>query len=50
MKFSRYIGIDYSGAKTADSRLPALQVYVAARDGEPSRVGPSATARHWSRR
>ena len=50
MKFSRYIGIDYSGAKTADSRLPALQVYAASRDGEPSRVGPPAGARHWTRR
>jgi hypothetical protein len=50
MRFSRYIGIDYSGAKTADSRLRTLQVYAAGRKGEPSRVAPAGGGRHWSRR
>jgi len=34
MAFDLFIGIDYSGAQTPDSRLKALQVYVA-RSGSP---------------
>ena len=33
MRFSRYIGIDYSGAQTPESRLKALQVYEAKLEG-----------------
>jgi len=29
MSFERYIGIDYSGAKTATSNLPGLRIYSA---------------------
>ena len=50
MKFKRYIGIDYSGAKTPVARLPGLQVYLASTDA-PRRVAPpSSRHRHWNRR
>ncbi len=29
MKFDRYIGIDYSGAESPESRIKVLQVFVA---------------------
>ncbi len=51
MRFSRYIGIDYSGAQTPESRLKTLQVYAAAREGEPLKVSPpSKGVANWSRR
>ncbi len=47
--FSRYIGIDYSGAQTPTSRLRGLQVYVAA-GGQPQRIAPPAPqATNWTR-
>jgi len=50
MKFQRYIGIDYSGAQTPESRLKALQVYDAARDGGPEKVStPAEGTKNWSR-
>ncbi len=50
MRFSRYIGIDYSGAATPVARLPGLQVYLAEADRAPARVDPPAPgARNWSR-
>ena len=50
LKFTRYIGIDYSGAQTPTSRLKALQVYEARRNGEPSKVvTPTEGAKNWSR-
>lgn len=50
MKFQRYIGIDYSGAQTPESRLKALQVYKASRDSEPAKVStPTEGAKNWSR-
>lgn len=39
MDFELFIGIDYSGAETAESRLKGLQVYTA-RPGEPPRKQP----------
>jgi hypothetical protein len=48
--FDSYIGIDYSGAETADSRLKGLQVYAAHPFHEPVRVSPPTSRRHWSRR
>lgn len=49
--FERYIGIDYSGAATADSSLSGLRVYVADRPGEPVEVlPPPSRRRHWTRR
>ncbi len=49
MIFDLYIGIDYSGAKTAESRLKGLQVY-AASDGQPERViaEPEEAKAHWN--
>ena len=51
--FDRYVGIDYSGAKTIDARNPALQVYACGSGGVPERVlSPSATNkkhRNWTR-
>jgi len=50
-RFSRYIGIDYSGAETCDSSCKGLRVYTA--DGvaapEPVRPPPSPR-RYWTRR
>lgn len=50
-KFDRYIGIDYSGAATADTRLPGLRVYVAEGKSLPKEIRPDTDARkHWTRR
>jgi hypothetical protein len=50
-KFSRYIGIDYSGAKTADSSLKGLRVYVGDREFLPVEVEPPPGPRkYWTRR
>lgn len=49
--FQRYIGIDYSGAKTADSPLTGLRVYDATRATDPIEVRVTGDARaHWTRR
>lgn len=49
--FQRYIGIDYSGAATAFTRLPGLRVYMAVRNQLPLEVRPHTDARrHWTRR
>lgn len=47
--FSRYIGIDYSGAQTPGDSLPGLRVYLAERD-EPVEVPPRSRRKYWSRR
>jgi hypothetical protein len=51
--FERYIGVDYSGAATATSRLPGLEVYTAA-GGEPqrchSRSAMEGARRKWTRK
>jgi len=50
-RFERYVGIDYSGAKTADDPLPGLRVYLAAGECEPREVLPVTGSRQcWSRR
>jgi hypothetical protein len=46
--FDRYIGIDYSGAETAISRLPGIRVYVATESSAPVEERPEKG--HWSRR
>jgi len=48
--FTRYIGIDYSGAQTPKSSLPGLRVYTANRECPPSEV-PTQEGNHkyWSR-
>jgi hypothetical protein len=37
-QFERYIGIDYSGAETADSSCKGLRVYAAEGSGKPEPV------------
>jgi hypothetical protein len=49
--FRRYIGIDYSGAKTPDSSLKGLRVYEADRASLPVEVEPPPSPRkYWTRR
>lgn len=49
--FSRYIGIDYSGAKTPDASLKGLRVYQANRESAPLEVEPPPSHRkYWTRR
>jgi hypothetical protein len=43
--FSRYIGIDYSGAETPDSSLKGLRVYEASRESMPVEVEPPPSPR-----
>ncbi len=50
MKFDRYIGIDYSGAESPESRIKGLQVYVAEQNAEPTAIRPQLPARNWSRK
>jgi prevent-host-death family protein len=48
--FSRYVGVDYSGAETPLARLPGIRVYITDGIAQPSEVLPLAPARRWSRR
>jgi hypothetical protein len=49
--FDRYIGIDYSGAKTPASSLSGLRVYSADKETSPLEVLPPASPkRYWTRR
>ncbi len=49
--FSRYIGIDYSGAKTPVASLKGLRVYQASRETLPVEVAPPPSPRkYWTRR
>jgi hypothetical protein len=49
--FSRYLGIDYSGAKTPTSSLPGLRVYATDRRSPPAEVLPPPSPRkYWTRR
>ena len=50
--FERYIGIDYSGASSADSRQKGLRIYSADSNSDPIQIStPSVEngARYWSR-
>ena len=50
-QFNRYIGIDYSGAETADSSCKGLRVFMAEGSGEPTQVEPPPSPRrYWTRR
>lgn len=50
-RFRHYIGIDYSGAATADKSLPGLRVYHATPDAAPVEVPPPPSPRsYWTRR
>jgi hypothetical protein len=49
--FERYIGVDYSGAKTPTSSLPGLRVYMADPSTPPSELQPPQGPRkYWTRR
>jgi hypothetical protein len=49
--FDRYIGIDYSGAKTPNASLKGLRVYIASGDAPASEVLPPPSPRkYWTRR
>ena len=50
-QFARYLGVDYSGAETADSSCKGLRVYVAEGSGDPEPIQPPASPRrYWTRR
>jgi len=50
-QFERYIGIDYSGAKTPTESLPGLRVYASDWVMPPREVPPPPSPRkHWTRR
>lgn len=50
-RFARYIGIDYSGAETADSSCKGIRAYMAQGSGEPTQVQPlPSPRRYWTRR
>ena len=49
--FARYIGIDYSGAKTPTASLKGLRVYLAESGGVPGEVPPPPSKRkYWTRK
>ena len=49
--FSRYIGIDYSGAETPESSLEGLRVYCAVGESAATEVAPPPSPRkYWTRR
>lgn len=49
--FNRYIGVDYSGAETADSSCKGIRVYMAEDSAEPMQVQPPPSPRrYWTRR
>ena len=49
--FNRYIGVDYSGAETADSSGKGIRVFMSEGSGEPAPVPPPPSPRrYWTRR
>lgn len=49
--FSRYIGVDYSGAETPDSSLKGLRVYMAEGNAPPEEIlPPPGPKKYWTRR
>ncbi len=51
VKFERYIGIDYSGARSPEARLRGLQVFEARPHKKPEKIRPPVPgAKNWSRR
>jgi hypothetical protein len=48
--FARTIGIDYSGAETANAGLTGLRVYMSEAGGMPVEVRPPSLKKHWTRR
>jgi hypothetical protein len=51
LQFTRYIGIDYSGAVTPDSSCRGFRVFMAEGSNEPTQVlPPPSPRRYWTRR
>ena len=51
LAFERYIGIDYSGAETAESSLKGLRIYCAGPSAPPYEIAPASSPRkNWTRR
>lgn len=50
LAFDRYVGIDYSGAKTPASSLKGLRIYMADRASLPVEVSPPAGMRNYGTR
>ncbi len=49
--FTRWIGIDYSGAQTPEQSLPGLRIHLAQGEGAPAEVPPPSSPRkYWTRR
>lgn len=49
--FQRYVGIDYSGAKSPEASLPGIRVYLAEGNGDAEEILPPPGAKkYWSRR
>ena len=49
--FGRYVGIDYSGAQTAETSLPGLRMYISDRTSPPGEIQPPVSPRkYWTRR
>ncbi len=48
--FSRYIGIDYSGAQSPENHLTGLRIYAATPEEEPEEILPLGQKKYWSRR
>jgi hypothetical protein len=49
--FDRYLGIDYSGAQTAESSLTGLRVFEASPAGDPIEIHPPpGPKKYWTRR
>lgn len=50
-QFERYIGIDYSGAKTADDSCSGIRVFMAEGSEKPTQIQPPPSPRrYWTRR
>ena len=50
-RFARYVGIDYSGAKSPTESLSGLRVFMALHGEDPFEVPPPPSPRHyWARR
>lgn len=49
--FDRFVGVDYSGARTAESGLPGIRVFVAEGERALIEVLPvGGRSKYWSRR
>jgi len=48
-QFTRYIGIDYSGAQTPIASLKGLRVYLAEGDAPPAEVPPPPSPKNTGR-